>query len=62
MLLDDPFAELDLRRSTRILGLLRDVGLGQTVLVVPRATDIPSELLDLERRSIQSGVIEGAAT
>ena len=61
MLLDDPFAELDLRRSARILGLLRDAGLGQTVLVVPRATDIPSELLELERRSIQSGVIEGAA-
>ncbi len=61
MLLDDPFAELDVRRSTRILELLRDAGLGQTVLVVPRASDIPPELLGLERHRIHAGVIEGAA-
>lgn len=61
MLLDDPFAELDVRRSTRILELLRDAGLGQTVLVVPRASDIPPELLGLERRRIHAGDIEGAA-
>ncbi len=61
MLLDDPFAELDVRRSARILGLLQDAGLGQTVLVVPRATDIPPELLQLERREIRAGQIEAAA-
>jgi DNA replication and repair protein RecF len=61
MLLDDPFAELDLRRSARILGLLQDAGLGQTVLVVPRASDIPPELLQLERREIRAGQIEAAA-
>lgn len=61
MLLDDPFAELDVRRSTRILELLRNAGLGQTVLVVPRESDIPPELLGLERRRINAGVIEGAA-
>ena len=57
LLLDDPFAELDLRRSARILGLLASAGLGQTVLVVPRAADIPPELTSLDRRSIHGGVI-----
>lgn len=59
LLLDDPFAELDVRRSTRILELLRDAGLGQTILAVPRASDIPNDLLDLDRRTIEGGVIEG---
>ena len=57
LLLDDPFAELDAKRSARILELLSDAGLGQTILVVPRATDIPSELLQLDRREIVSGEI-----
>src|SRR6185369_16818857 len=48
-LLDDPFAELDLRRATRILALLEDAGLGQTVLAVPRESDIPLELTRLDR-------------
>ena len=61
LLLDDPFAELDARRSARILELLRNAGLGQTVLVVPRESDIPSELMELERRTISGGVV-GAAT
>lgn len=61
LLLDDPFAELDARRSARILGLLCGTGLGQTVLVVPRATDIPPELIGLERRRIEAGVVEEAA-
>jgi DNA replication and repair protein RecF len=58
-LLDDPFAELDARRSARILELLRDVGLGQTVLAVPRASDIPSELTRLERWRIVGGQLTG---
>jgi DNA replication and repair protein RecF len=57
LLLDDPFAELDLRRSGRILELLGSEGLGQTVLAVPRESDIPPELLSLERVRIQSGSI-----
>jgi DNA replication and repair protein RecF len=57
LLLDDPFAELDVKRSARILELLRDAGLGQTILVVPRATDIPPELLQLDRRVISGGVV-----
>jgi DNA replication and repair protein RecF len=55
MLLDDPFAELDVRRSARILSLLADAGLGQTILAVPRAGDIPPELTSLERRTIHAG-------
>jgi DNA replication and repair protein RecF len=54
-LLDDPFAELDARRAHRILDLLRDAGLGQTILVVPRASDIPEELTRLARTTIRDG-------
>ncbi|HEX6573728.1 MAG TPA: DNA replication and repair protein RecF [Gemmatimonadaceae bacterium] len=57
LLLDDPFAELDVRRSGRILELLLSAGLGQTILVVPRAADIPGELTSLERRTIDRGII-----
>lgn len=57
MLLDDPFAELDARRAGRIVDLLAQEGLGQTVLVVPRESDIPAGLPNLERRRIDAGVI-----
>jgi DNA replication and repair protein RecF len=57
MLLDDPFAELDLRRAGRIVELLAQEGLGQTVLAVPRESDIPVELPSLERRRIRAGEI-----
>ncbi|HUQ48034.1 MAG TPA: DNA replication and repair protein RecF [Gemmatimonadaceae bacterium] len=61
LLLDDPFAELDVHRSANILELLRGAGLGQTILVVPRESDIPSELLQLERRRIRGGVVTESA-
>jgi DNA replication and repair protein RecF len=48
-LLDDPFAELDARRSARILELLADQGMGQTLLTVPRESDIPPALSTLAR-------------
>lgn len=56
-LLDDPFAELDVRRSARILDLLAHSGLGQTILTVPRESDIPAELTRLERWRIVDGVV-----
>ena len=56
-LLDDPFAELDARRAHRILALLGDAGLGQVLLVVPRASDVPAELTRLPRAGIQDGVL-----
>ncbi len=59
-LLDDPFAELDARRSTRILSLLEREGMGQTVLVVPREGDIPSALTPLARYRIAGGVVTAA--
>jgi DNA replication and repair protein RecF len=62
LLLDDPFAELDVRRSARILELLANTGLGQTILAVPRDADIPPELVRLECAHIQSGnILRGAA-
>jgi DNA replication and repair protein RecF len=57
LLLDDPFAELDARRSHQILELLADAGLGQTVLAVPRAVDIPPELTWLARWQVRDGVL-----
>jgi len=54
-LLDDPFAELDLRRATHVLALLEQTGLGQTVLAVPREGDIPRELTRLQRLHIANG-------
>jgi DNA replication and repair protein RecF len=58
LLLDDPFSELDVKRSERILDLLRGTGMGQTILAVPRASDIPPELTGLERRNVHAGRIE----
>ncbi|MGQ0713516.1 MAG: DNA replication/repair protein RecF [Gemmatimonadaceae bacterium] len=57
ILLDDPFAELDHRRTARILSLLETEGRGQTILAVPRATDIPADLTRLERWRVTSGAI-----
>ncbi len=56
-LLDDPFAELDVERARRILALLRERGQGQTVLTVPRASDIPAEMTNLERWRVHSGAV-----
>jgi DNA replication and repair protein RecF len=56
-LLDDPFAELDARRAARILELLTRDGLGQTMLVVPRASDIPQQFTRLERFGVRDGMI-----
>ncbi len=57
LLLDDPFAELDIHRAGRILALLKKRGLGQTVLVVPRQSDIPPGLMDLDHMTIRDGVL-----
>ena len=57
LLLDDPFAELDARRSARILELLGEGGMGQTLLTVPRDSDIPPALTQLTRWSIACGVV-----
>lgn len=57
LLLDDPFAELDIRRASRILVMLEERGLGQTILVVPREADIPPGLMRLDRLQINHGTI-----
>ncbi len=56
-LLDDPFAELDERRAGRVMTLMREIGLGQTILTVPRDSDIPSGLIDLRRCRVADGHI-----
>jgi DNA replication and repair protein RecF len=60
VLLDDPFAELDVRRSARILDLLDSGRRGQTILAVPRESDIPDGLTRLSRWRISAGVITSA--
>ncbi|HEX2779090.1 MAG TPA: DNA replication and repair protein RecF [Gemmatimonadaceae bacterium] len=57
LLLDDPFAELDARRSARILELFAGEGAGQTILAVPRETDIPPSLTRLARWRVQHGAL-----
>ena len=57
-LLDDPFAELDLRRGERIVGLLGAGGLGQTMLAVPRESDVPSGMPTLERFRVAAGAVQ----
>ncbi|HET7585437.1 MAG TPA: DNA replication and repair protein RecF [Gemmatimonadaceae bacterium] len=57
MLLDDPFAELDVRRAARILELLSAEVHGQTILAVPRSSDIPTELTRLERWYVRDGAV-----
>jgi DNA replication and repair protein RecF len=58
LLLDDPFAELDIRRAGKILVMLEERGLGQTILVVPREADIPPGLMRLDRLQIVNGTIK----
>jgi DNA replication and repair protein RecF len=60
VLLDDPFAELDQRRTAHILQLLQGGGRGQTILAVPRATDIPLDLTRLDRWDVQDGQLTPA--
>lgn len=57
LLLDDPFAELDIRRAARVLLVLEERGLGQTILVVPREADIPPGLMRLDRLQIKDGSV-----
>lgn len=57
LLLDDPFAELDARRSSRILELLAGEGAAQIVLAVPRETDIPEGLTRLARWRVEHGAL-----
>jgi len=58
LLLDDPFAELDAKRAARMLALLKEVGVGQVILAVPRDEDIPAAFTRLERRAMVDGVLQ----
>ncbi len=62
LLLDDPFAELDRRRTGRILALLEEVGTGQCVLCVPREDEIPAQFTRLERWRVRDGAFARVET
>ena len=57
LLLDDPFAELDLGRAGRVLALLEHAGAAQVLLAVPREEDIPHAFTRLERRMMCDGAL-----
>jgi DNA replication and repair protein RecF len=57
LLLDDPFAELDVRRAARVLALLEASGLDQVVMTVPRESDIPRAFTMLDRRRMEHGAL-----
>ncbi|MEP6836118.1 MAG: DNA replication and repair protein RecF [Gemmatimonas sp.] len=57
LLLDDPFAELDAKRSARILALFEETGVGQVIMAVPRDEDIPASFTRLERRAMINGTL-----
>ena len=64
LLLDDPFAELDRDRASRVLGLLEEVSArwrGQVVLCVPREEEIPRAFTRLERWAVRAGCFERRA-
>jgi DNA replication and repair protein RecF len=60
LLLDDPFAELDRRRTGRILALLEEEGVGQCVLCVPREDEIPPQFTRLARWRVRAGTFTPA--
>lgn len=62
LLLDDPFAELDRRRTGRILELLAVAGMGQVVLCVPREDEIPTQFTRLERWRVADGALGREST
>jgi DNA replication and repair protein RecF len=61
LLLDDPFAELDLGRAARVLHLLEDAGARQVLLAVPREEDIPEAYTRPARRTMQDGTLSEPA-
>ncbi|MDQ8147502.1 MAG: DNA replication and repair protein RecF [Gemmatimonadota bacterium] len=61
LLLDDPFAELDRQRTTRILALLAALGPGQHLVCVPRADEVPAQYTRLARWTIADGTLTTGA-
>ena len=57
LLLDDPFAELDATRAARTLAVLTEEDVGQVILAVPRADEIPRSFEALTRWRISAGEV-----
>lgn len=61
-LMDDPFAELDAKRSEAIMTVLGRVAVGQIFLAVPKISDIPSGFTGLTHATVSAGQIAMAET
>jgi len=57
LLLDDPVAELDRGRASRVLSLLAEQAAGQVLLAVPREDDIPPALTTLTHHRVRDGQV-----
>ena len=60
LLLDDPLAELDRHRCSRLLALLNEIsgaGLAQTIVCVPREEEVPAAFSRLPRCRMRAGVV-----
>jgi DNA replication and repair protein RecF len=57
-LYDDVFAELDRGRQERLLTLIREALPGQAVVVAPRESEVPRELLEVPRWTMRGGMLE----
>ncbi|MDE2805803.1 MAG: DNA replication and repair protein RecF [Gemmatimonadota bacterium] len=58
LLLDDAFAELDDRRSERVMTLLQEECTGQVILTAPKESDVRLRGPSLARWNIREGMIE----
>ena len=57
-LFDDVFVELDHDRQARLLALLRNALPGQSIVVAPRESEVPSALFDRPRWSMTKGRLD----
>ncbi|MDH3289658.1 MAG: DNA replication and repair protein RecF [Gemmatimonadota bacterium] len=57
-LYDDVFAELDRGRQERLLALIRETLPGQAVVVAPRESEVPRDLLGMPRWTMRGGTLD----
>ena len=61
-LYDDVFAEFDAERQGNLLQLIQDTLPGQAIIAAPRESEVPGELLDRPRWTMEHGILETSKT